>query len=124
MTHVAWSCDGKKLAAVGIDKTTRIWVPEKSVRLGSLSMALCSITNASNDCRWSQEVRHHSQVDTATMLTTSLGIQHILSFSVRRVRRTGGLSSGTPDVSRFAIQFLEYFVFIFFQKVDTLSNVR
>lgn len=33
MTHVAWSCDGKKLAAVGIDKTTRVWVPEKSVRL-------------------------------------------------------------------------------------------
>lgn len=32
MTHVAWSCDGKKLAAVGIDKTTRVWVPEKSVR--------------------------------------------------------------------------------------------
>lgn len=32
MTHVAWSCDGKKLAAVGIDKVTRVWSPEKSVR--------------------------------------------------------------------------------------------
>lgn len=31
MTHVAWSCDGKKLAAVGIDKVTRVWSPEKSV---------------------------------------------------------------------------------------------
>jgi hypothetical protein len=31
MTHVAWNCDGKKLAAVGIDKSTRIWSPEKSV---------------------------------------------------------------------------------------------
>ncbi|TFK25966.1 WD40 repeat-like protein [Coprinopsis marcescibilis] len=31
MTHVAWSCDGKKLAAVGIDKATRIWNPEKSL---------------------------------------------------------------------------------------------
>ena len=31
MTHVAWSCDGKKLAAVGIDKNVRIWQPEKSV---------------------------------------------------------------------------------------------
>ena len=31
MTHVAWSCDGKKLAAVGIDKITRVWSPEKSV---------------------------------------------------------------------------------------------
>ncbi|KAJ6616282.1 WD40-repeat-containing domain protein [Mycena sp. CBHHK59/15] len=33
MTHVAWSCDGKRLAAVGIDKGTRVWVPEKGVRL-------------------------------------------------------------------------------------------
>jgi len=31
MTHVAWNCDGKKLAAVGIDKSTRIWSPEKSM---------------------------------------------------------------------------------------------
>ncbi|KAK7054112.1 WD40-repeat-containing domain protein [Favolaschia claudopus] len=31
MTHVAWSCDGKRLAAVGIDKVTRIWVPEKGM---------------------------------------------------------------------------------------------
>jgi hypothetical protein len=31
MTHVAWNCDGKKLAAVGIDKVTRVWMPEKSV---------------------------------------------------------------------------------------------
>lgn len=32
LSHVAWSCDGKKLAAVGTDKTTRVWTPEKSVR--------------------------------------------------------------------------------------------
>ena len=31
MSHVAWSCDGKKLAAVGIDKIVRVWQPEKSV---------------------------------------------------------------------------------------------
>lgn len=31
MTHVAWSCDGKRLAAVGIDKVTRVWTPETSV---------------------------------------------------------------------------------------------
>lgn len=31
MTHVAWNCDGKKLAAVGIDKATRIWNPEKNL---------------------------------------------------------------------------------------------
>ncbi|KZP20125.1 WD40 repeat-like protein [Athelia psychrophila] len=31
MTHVSWSCDGKKLAAVGTDKATRVWLPEKSM---------------------------------------------------------------------------------------------
>ncbi|KAH7887377.1 WD40-repeat-containing domain protein [Phlebopus sp. FC_14] len=31
ITHVAWSCDGKRLAAVGIDKITRIWTPEASM---------------------------------------------------------------------------------------------
>ncbi|KAJ7437150.1 WD40-repeat-containing domain protein, partial [Mycena galericulata] len=30
MTHVAWSCDGKRLAAVGIDKVTRVWVPRRA----------------------------------------------------------------------------------------------
>ena len=37
MTHVAWNCDGKKLGAVGIDKITRIFSPEKSV---SISLVL------------------------------------------------------------------------------------
>ncbi|THV08239.1 WD40 repeat-like protein [Dendrothele bispora CBS 962.96] len=31
MNHVAWNCDGKKLAAVGVDKITRVWQPEKSM---------------------------------------------------------------------------------------------
>ena len=35
MSHVAWSCDGKKLAAVGIDKIVRVWHPEKSVSLAA-----------------------------------------------------------------------------------------
>ncbi|KAK2466016.1 hypothetical protein APHAL10511_001657 [Amanita phalloides] len=35
MTHVAWSCDGKKLSAVGIDKITRVWLPEKSMEFRS-----------------------------------------------------------------------------------------
>ena len=30
--HAAWSCDGKKLAAVGIDRMVRVFQPEKSVR--------------------------------------------------------------------------------------------
>ena len=32
MKHVAWSVDGKKLAAVGVDKVARVWNPDKSVR--------------------------------------------------------------------------------------------
>lgn len=38
MTHAAWSCDGKKLAAVGIDKVTRVWSPEKSMEPRAASM--------------------------------------------------------------------------------------
>jgi len=38
MSHVAWNCDGKKLAAVGIDKVTRIWQPEKSMELRAASL--------------------------------------------------------------------------------------
>ncbi|KAF6762005.1 WD40-repeat-containing domain protein [Ephemerocybe angulata] len=30
-SHIAWNCDGKKLAAVGVDKITRIWNPDKSI---------------------------------------------------------------------------------------------
>ncbi|KAF8639886.1 hypothetical protein AX17_001139 [Amanita inopinata Kibby_2008] len=37
MTHVAWNCDGKKLSAVGIDKITRVWTPEKSMEFRSAS---------------------------------------------------------------------------------------
>lgn len=35
ITHVAWSCDGKRLAAVGIDKITRVWNPETSMEFRS-----------------------------------------------------------------------------------------
>ncbi|RDX53847.1 WD40 repeat-like protein [Lentinus brumalis] len=38
MTHVAWSCDGRKLGAVGIDKVARVWQPEKSMELRSASI--------------------------------------------------------------------------------------
>ncbi|KAK7695381.1 hypothetical protein QCA50_000016 [Cerrena zonata] len=35
MNHVAWNCDGQRLAAVGIDKLVRVWSPEKSMELRS-----------------------------------------------------------------------------------------
>ncbi|EIN11000.1 WD40 repeat-like protein [Punctularia strigosozonata HHB-11173 SS5] len=31
MNHVAWSCDGRRLAAVGIDKSARVFMPETSM---------------------------------------------------------------------------------------------
>ncbi|KAJ7068680.1 WD40 repeat-like protein, partial [Mycena amicta] len=38
ITHVAWSCDGKRLAGVGIDKIARLWVPEKGMDQKSASL--------------------------------------------------------------------------------------
>jgi THO complex subunit 3 len=40
MSHVAWSCDGRKLAAVGIDKIVRVWQPEKTVSFPHDSLLL------------------------------------------------------------------------------------
>ncbi|KAG6854360.1 hypothetical protein C0991_007865 [Blastosporella zonata] len=38
VNHVAWNCDGKKLAAVGIDKNPRVWYPEKGMEYRSASI--------------------------------------------------------------------------------------
>ncbi|KAH9988415.1 WD40-repeat-containing domain protein [Russula vinacea] len=38
ITHIAWSCDGKKLAAVGIDRMVRVFQPEKSMETRSASL--------------------------------------------------------------------------------------
>ncbi|KAH8094827.1 WD40 repeat-like protein [Cristinia sonorae] len=38
MNHVAWNCDGQRLAAVGIDRNVRIWWPEKSMEVRSASL--------------------------------------------------------------------------------------
>ncbi|KAI0832675.1 WD40 repeat-like protein [Trametes gibbosa] len=35
MNHIAWSCDGKKVGAVGIDRIVRVWNPEKSLETRS-----------------------------------------------------------------------------------------
>ena len=45
MSHVAWSCDGKKLAAAGIDKIVRVWQPEKSVSPAADTLVLGFLTN-------------------------------------------------------------------------------
>jgi hypothetical protein len=41
MTHVAWSRDGKKLGAVGIDRITTIFSPGKSVSLSQMLAMTC-----------------------------------------------------------------------------------
>ncbi|TBU47243.1 WD40 repeat-like protein [Dichomitus squalens] len=35
MNHIAWSCDGRKLGAVGVDKTARVWAMERAVEMRS-----------------------------------------------------------------------------------------
>ncbi|TCD69213.1 hypothetical protein EIP91_008316 [Steccherinum ochraceum] len=38
MNHVAWNCDGGRLAAVGIDKIVRLWWPDKGLDVRSASL--------------------------------------------------------------------------------------
>ncbi|EPQ59160.1 WD40 repeat-like protein [Gloeophyllum trabeum ATCC 11539] len=38
MTHVAWNADGRKLAAVGIDRIVRVFQPEKSLEMRSATL--------------------------------------------------------------------------------------
>ena len=98
MTHVAWNCDGKKLAAVGIDKSTRIWSPEKSVSVDFLKNDECFTIKPLFYYRWSQELRPFSQEGTLMMSIISHGILHILISSVHRVKRIDGSFFGTHDV--------------------------
>ena len=94
MTHVAWNCDGKKLAAVGIDKSPRIWSPEKSVRV----LILLRWWVFYLVYRWSQELRPFSREDILMTSIISHGILLIPSSSVHRVKRTDGSFFGTHDV--------------------------
>jgi hypothetical protein len=95
MSHVAWNCDGKKLAAVGIDKNTRIWQPEKSVC--RLQLQTESVLHFS--LRWSSGQLLYSLVVTLTMSITFPGTQHTQTYFVLLVRKTGRSCSGTRDVS-------------------------
>ena len=95
MTHVAWSCDGRKLGAVGIDKVARVWQPEKSVRpLTHVLGVFCLHWG-----RWSYAPRRYSLKATPRTSTTSHGIPPTRSCSAPQVRETGGSYSGTVDVS-------------------------
>ena len=96
ITHVAWNCDGKRLAAVGIDKITRVWNPETSVSLRSLYDRQIFIA-----IRWSSEQRHTSLVVTLTMSTTCRGILFILTCSAPQVKRIDGWCFGMHDVGSF-----------------------
>lgn len=102
VTHVAWSCDGKKFAAVGLDKSTRVWNPEKSVCLRS-NMSII----AEGLYRWSSEPRRCTRVPTLTMWTTSLGTQLIPSCSALPVKKIDGSYSGMRDV-RYLEDFASY----------------
>ncbi|KAF7332395.1 WD-REPEATS-REGION domain-containing protein [Mycena kentingensis (nom. inval.)] len=38
MNHVAWSCDGKRLAGVGMDSKARVWMPDKGMDTKSATL--------------------------------------------------------------------------------------
>ncbi|KAI0057557.1 WD40 repeat-like protein [Artomyces pyxidatus] len=52
MTHVAWNCDGKKLAAVGIDRIARVWQPEKSMEMRTASLYSGGHTDDADYVSW------------------------------------------------------------------------
>jgi hypothetical protein len=86
MTHVAWNCDGKKLAAVGIDKVTRVWPPEKIVSRTDFAM----LEQDRNMCilRPRCDLLLCFLAAMWTTSTTYLGILPTQSCSVRQVRET------------------------------------
>lgn len=98
MSHVAWSCDGKKLAAVGIDKITRVWQPEKSVHPRPCHKKQCSFLS-----RWNFELLHSIPAAIRMKLIMSRGIPHIPNYSAVPVRRTAGSCSGMHGVSRSSV---------------------
>lgn len=96
MTHVAWNCDGKKLAAVGIDKITRVWAPEKSVNLKAvLIQSVCFLMLP---FRWSRGPLPCSQVGMPKKWTTYRGIRRTRICSVLLVRKIAGSFFGMLDV--------------------------
>ncbi|EIM87905.1 WD40 repeat-like protein [Stereum hirsutum FP-91666 SS1] len=52
MNHVAWSCDGKKLAAAGMDKAVRIWQPDKSLDTRGCSLYSISHSDDTDYVSW------------------------------------------------------------------------
>jgi hypothetical protein len=121
MTHVAWSCDGKKLAAVGIDKVTRVWSPEKSVRH---ELRILGGPNQISP-RWNLEPHRCSQEAILMMSIIYHGIRHTQSYSVHLVKRIGGSYFGMRDV-RIDVPHLVYLVIDLsvIQKADICSNVH
>ena len=97
MSHVAWSCDGKKLAAVGIDKIVRVWQPEKSV---SFSYSTCSSESkrSSHAIRWRFALQPYTLVPIRTRWITFLGTLPIRNYLPRPARRTARSYFGMPVV--------------------------
>jgi len=120
MTHVAWSCDGKKLAAVGIDKVTRVWSPEKSVRHDFDSRYLISLVLY----RWNLELRRCSLGATQTMSIMYHGIRHTQIYSVHPAKRTGESYSGMQGVRNDVVYSMYRVTDLTLQKVDISSNVH
>ena len=102
MTRLAWSCGGRHLAAIGVDKVNRSCAPETSVRMLHYVHSL-----AHADLRWSKEPQHISPEAILTMEITYREIQPTPSCSVHPVRDRHESFSGTRDVSTRADDLLQ-----------------
>ncbi|VDB89907.1 unnamed protein product [Peniophora sp. CBMAI 1063] len=85
MTHVDWSCDGKKLAAVGVDKLVRIWQPEKSMDSRQNQILSGGHTEEIDYCSWNPT---HPEL----LCTASGRDRRIVFWDARQTRPTQTLS--------------------------------
>ena len=83
VAHVAWSCDGRKLASVGTDKAVRVWSPEKTVWV----LVLCTRLSSKTAPLYSLKVAMPKDIteDTTTIQTTSHGTNLTPNYFVLQV---------------------------------------
>ncbi|KIY71532.1 WD40 repeat-like protein [Cylindrobasidium torrendii FP15055 ss-10] len=87
-SHVAWSCDGKKLAAVGNDRTTRVWHAEKPIDVRSAM----SFTGSASEVDYVAWHPIHPEL----FITSSQSDKRILFWDARQSKSTQQVSLKNP----------------------------